>query len=147
MAKRTLIPTLALAALTIATLGGCSTAPDPEPSGSASASSNASVTVKPVETVYDECIDGSATILTSNTGKGEEFSLGDCANVSIVGAGNGGSSFAIGSVDLLVVEGDDVTASVADAKRIIVAGQRNSIRYGGSPEIVDDGEGNVLSAK
>lgn len=144
MKKRTLISTITLAVVAAAALTGCSTAQDDK---KASPSPSASATTKPIETVYDKCVDGAATLLTTNTGAGKTFSLGDCANVSIVGAGAKGSSFELGTVETLVVEGDSVTVSVASAKKIIVAGQQNDVTYGGQAEVVDDGAKNTITAQ
>ncbi|KTR11734.1 hypothetical protein [Curtobacterium luteum] len=144
--KRTHVMTaLATAVLAAVALTGCTAGGDSkaEPSKKPSASA----TAKPEKTVYDKCEDGFATILTTNTDAGETFTLGDCANVSIVGPGAEGSRFEIGAVDTLVVEGDQVTASVASAKKIIVAGKGNTVTHGGDAEVQDDGADNTVTAK
>lgn len=142
--QKKLAAAIALALISAGTLAGCSSADD---SAQPSKTPQSSATAKPDATVYDECVDGSATILTTNTEKGKQFELGDCANVSIVGLGTKGSSFELGAVETLVIEGDEVTATVATAKKIIVAGKDNTISYGGDAEVVNDGKGNTIVRK
>ncbi|MEK6342378.1 MULTISPECIES: hypothetical protein [Curtobacterium] len=144
MKRMPLITALAVAALASVALSSCSAndaAPERDPKPTASP------TVTPIETVYDKCEDGFATILTSNTKAGETFTLGDCENVSIVGLGAKGSTFELGKVGTLVIEGDSVRADVASAKKIIVAGQENTVTHDGGADVQDDGAKNTVTAR
>ncbi|MBT2502628.1 DUF3060 domain-containing protein [Curtobacterium sp. ISL-83] len=143
MQKKHLIAMLALATVALA---GCSTNADgPDPSRSVKPSAKA--TSAPVETVYDKCEGGQATVLASHVEKGKKLTLGDCANVSIVGAGVNGATIELGAVDTLVIEGDSVATTVGSAKKIVVAGQKNAVTYGGEAEVQDEGKENTITKK
>lgn len=145
MMKKHITSAIATTVACAALLVGCSSTPD---GGTAKTSEpTASETAAPNETVYDECTDGTATILASNPEKGATFELGDCGTVSIVGQATEGSSIHLGTVDVLVIEGDDTDVEVDAAKKIVLAGSDNHVVHGGTPEVVDEGTGNKATAR
>ncbi|GAA0965609.1 DUF3060 domain-containing protein [Frigoribacterium faeni] len=130
---------LATALVLAAALSGCTTTDDTEATGSPSPSVES---VEATETVYDECVDGVATILSD--GLDGPFELGDCPAVSIVGVEG---RITLGAVDRLVVEGDRNAIVVDQVTHVAFGGADNTVEHrGGEPEVVDDGDGNTVTA-
>jgi len=132
---------LALAASVTFMLAACSTTerhPDRTPSPTSTAAAH--------EETYNKCIDDRATILASDVERGESIKLGNCAEVSVVGAATQNSTIEIGAVELLVVEADGARVQVGSAERIIVPGSHNEITHTGDAHVEDLGEENSIAA-
>lgn len=95
---------------------------------------------------YNECIDDRATILASDVERSGTITLGDCAEVSVVGAATPGSTIEIGEVKLLVVEADGATVHAGKTERIIVPGAHNSVTHIGEAQVEDQGAENTITA-
>jgi len=98
------------------------------------------------EVTYDECVDDRATVLASNVSRDGRITIGDCAEVSVVGAATPGSTIELGAVKLLVVESDGATIRLDRAERIVIPGNHNTVTHSGEPEVDDQGTGNTITA-
>ncbi|ROP65161.1 DUF3060 family protein [Curtobacterium sp. PhB130] len=141
MRARTVIAALA-ATVALAGLTGCA-ASQPDTAKPTSSTSTAPSVAK---TVYDECVDGQATVLASKlTG---DFSLeGDCKTVSIVGAAKKGTTITLPALDLLVIEGNATKVTADSAAKIVFAGNDNVVQHGGHAEVEDHGTGNSATER
>ena len=136
--------TLALGAALVATLAGCSGESTPSKTKTpAAAPTQSSV---PAETVYNECKDGLATIDLGEIEAGKPLSLGDCAQVSVVGKGAADVRVELGTVGGLVVEASNAVISVQQASSVIVPGSGNTVSYGGDAQVQDLGADNTITA-
>ncbi|WIE76071.1 DUF3060 domain-containing protein [Curtobacterium sp. MCSS17_007] len=138
----TLAATLITAVLTASLTACSSTAPDGRGTPPA-----ADPTANAEETRYGECINGNETILASDLEREQEQSFGDCASISVVGKAPAGSVIRLGTVEVLVVEGDEATISVDTAQRIVVPGSHNKITHGGESSVEDHGADNTITAQ
>lgn len=98
------------------------------------------------EVTYDECVDGRATVLASDASRNGRIAIGDCNEVSVVGAASPGSTIELGRVELLVVEGDGATIHLDRVDRIVVPGNHNTVTHVGESEVDDQGTGNTITA-
>lgn len=141
MIRKTAV-SLVLGAAFLTALAGCSSTSTPGPTSSPKPSHTTPVT----ETVYNECVDGLATVDASDLSADEPFTLGDCAQVSVLGAAKDGGTISLGAVDSLLVEASGATIEVQGAKTITIPGSDNTVTYGGTAEVQDLGTGNTATA-
>ncbi|WIB26927.1 hypothetical protein [Curtobacterium sp. MCSS17_015] len=128
------------AALALLVTGCTGSAPDAKQTPTAGPSSAAAQ-----EETYNECIDGRATVLASDVERGGEITLGDCDEVSVVGAAAAGSSIELGAVKLLVIEADGATVRAGAVGRIVVPGAHNTVTHTGEATVDDQGVENTVT--
>lgn len=138
--KKQLTASLVIAAGLAVLASGCSSdAPAPKPTEKPTASATAP------EVTYNECVDGKATVLASAAERDGSIELGDCAEVSVVGAATKGSTVQLGTVTLLVVEADSANIRAGAVERIVVPGSHNTIAHTGDAAVDDQGTDNTIT--
>lgn len=140
--KKQLMASLVLAAGLAVLVSGCSS-DEPEPKSTQKPTPSPTATAPEVR--YNECVDGKATVLASDVEKGGSFELGDCAEVSVVGAANPDSTIKLGAVTLLVVEADAAVVHAGTVERIVVPGSHNEITHAGDAAVDDQGTDNEVT--
>jgi hypothetical protein len=143
--KRTTVLTIALGTALVAALTGCSHGANPDKTSSPTPAPTKTSAAN--ETVYNECIDGLATIDATDATAKKPLALGDCTHVSVLGAGADGSTITLGAVEDLLVEASGATIEVASAKSITVPGSDNTVTYSGEAAVKDLGQNNKVSAR
>jgi len=143
--KRKTVATVALGAALAAALTGCSGGATPDKTSSPTPSPTKTSAAN--ETVYNECIDGLATIDASDATAEKPLTVGDCTHVSVLGAAKDGSTITLGAVEDLLVEASGATIDVKSAKSITVPGSDNTVKYSGEAEVQDLGQDNTISAR
>jgi len=140
--KKQIAASLALAAGLAFLAAGC-TASESDAKPSPTTKSTGS----PVhEERYNKCIDDRATVLASDVKRDGKITVGDCAEVSVVGAATPGSTIEVGTVKLLVVEADGATVHAGTAERIVIPGGHNTVTHTGDAQVEDQGAENTVTA-
>jgi hypothetical protein len=142
--KRKTVLTIALGTALVAALTGCSGGANPDKTSSPTPTPTKTSAAN--ETVYNECIDGLATIDASDATAEKPLSVGDCTHVSVLGAAQDGSTITLGAVEDLLVEASGATIEVKSAKSITVPGSDNTVTYSGAAAVKDLGQDNTISA-
>lgn len=143
--NRKTVVTITLGAALAAALTGCSGGESPDKASSPTPSPTGTSVTN--EIVYNECVDGLATIDASDATAEEPLSVGDCTHVSVLGAAEDGSTITIGAVEDLLVEASGATIDVESAKSITVPGSDNTVTYSGEAAVQDLGQDNTVSAR
>jgi len=130
---------LALGAGLAAALAGC-THTDPETQGETPSPTPTSTAAAQAPTL--SCDDGFLLVDADQVERGTPIEVTEpCATVSVVGTAG---TVTLGDVEQLVLEGDALNVVVDSVTRIAFAGDDDTVQYGGdSPEIDDQGDGNV----
>jgi hypothetical protein len=142
--KRKTVLTIALGTALVAALTGCSHGANPDKTSSPTPAPTKTSAAN--ETVYNECIDGLATIDASDATAEKPLTVGDCTHVSVLGAAEDGSTITLGAVEDLLVEASGATIDVKSAKSITVPGSDNTVTYSGEAAVQDLGQDNTISA-
>lgn len=143
--NRKTIVTIALGATLVAALTGCSNGANPDKTVSPTPSPTKTSAAN--ETVYNECIDGLATIDASDATAEKPLAVGDCTHVSVLGAAEDGSTIKLGAVEDLLVEASGARIDVKSVKSITVPGSENTVKYSGEAAVKDLGQGNTITAR
>lgn len=140
--NRKTVVTIALGAALAAALTGCSGGSNLDKTSSPSPTKTSTAN----ETVYNECVDGLATIDATDATAKKPLTVGDCAHVSVLGAAEDGSTITLGAVEDLLVEASGATIDVESVKSITVPGSDNTVKYSGEAAVQDLGQDNTIAA-
>lgn len=143
--NRKTVVSIALGATLVAALAGCSGGANPDKTASPTPSPTKTSAAN--ETVYNECIDGLATINAKDATAKKPLTVGDCTHVSVLGAAEDGSTITLGAVEDLLVEASGATIDVESAKSITVPGSDNTVNYSGEAAVQDLGQHNTIAAR